>query len=127
MTLTIKILDSPSEKIWDDLVFSSSHGTIFHTVAWLRLAEEQSDTELVPLMFFKNTQLMAIYPVFIQKKGITRVALSPPSRSYMLYLGPVIAGYESLKQDKKESIYLQIQQEMDKVPVREKGLQLRKN
>jgi lipid II:glycine glycyltransferase (peptidoglycan interpeptide bridge formation enzyme) len=39
----------------------------------------------------------------------------------MLYLGPVISGYESLKQDKKESIYIQIQQEMDSYLFRTKG------
>ncbi len=32
----------------------------------------------------------------------------------MLYLGPVIAEYESLKQDKKETMFIQIQQETDK-------------
>ena len=54
-------------------------------------------------MFYKGSHLVAIYPVFIQKQGMIQVALSPPSRSYMLYLGPVIAEYELLKQDKKES------------------------
>ena len=64
-------------------------------------------------MLYKGTQLVAIYPLFIQKMGMVNVALSPPSRSYMLYLGPVIADYESMKQDKKESTYIRIQQEMD--------------
>jgi lipid II:glycine glycyltransferase (peptidoglycan interpeptide bridge formation enzyme) len=121
MTLTIKTLDSSNEKAWDDLVISSSHGTMFHTVKWLRLAEEQSHAELLPCMFYKGTQLVAIYPIFIQKQGIIKVALSPPSRSYMLYLGPVIADYTSLKQDKKESIYLQIQEEMDNFIFKIKG------
>ena len=65
-------------------------------------------------MVFKGTQLIALYPVFIQKQGIITVALSPPSRSYMLYLGPVLMDYDSLKQDKKESIYNQVQEEVDK-------------
>ena len=64
-------------------------------------------------MFYKGNQLIAIYPVFVQKHGPFKVALSPPSRSYMLYLGPVIADYESMKQDKKESTYIQVQQELD--------------
>jgi len=121
MALTLKILDSTNEKSWDDLVISSTHGTIFHTVEWLSLAEEQSQAELLPCMFYKGTQLVAIYPLFIQKQGIIRLALSPPSRAYMLYLGPVIADYESLKQDKKESTYIQIQQEMDKYLFETKG------
>ena len=121
MALTIKILENANEKAWDDVILSSSHGTIFHTIAWLRLAQEQSNTELLPLMFYKGIELVAIYPVFIQKQGIIKVALSPPSRSYMLYLGPVLADYDSLKQDKKESIYLQVQQELDKYLFETKG------
>lgn len=118
MSLTIKTLDASREKAWDALVFSSSHGTIFHTVEWLRiewlrLARKQPDAEFLPLMFYKGTQLVAVYPVFIQKKCLVKVALSPPSGSDMLYLGPVIGAYDDLKQDKKESIYIQVQQELD--------------
>ena len=121
MALTIKLLDREHEKAWDDVVLASSHSTLFHTVAWLRLAQEQTHAELLPCMFYKGSQIVAIYPIFIQKQGIINIALSPPSRSYMLYLGPVIAEYDSLKQDKKESTYLQIQQEMDKYIFETKG------
>jgi hypothetical protein len=114
MSLTLKMLDETTEKSWDDLVQSSSHSSIFHTVAWLKLARQHSHADLLPCMFYKGTQLVAIYPIFIQKKGIIKVALSPPSRSYMLYLGPVIADYESIKQDKRESTFIQIQQDLDK-------------
>lgn len=113
MELTIKTLENANEKAWNDLVESSPHGTIFHTVEWLRLVQEHTNAELLPLMFYKGSQLVAVYPIFIQKHGVIKVALSPPSRSYMLYLGPVIGDYESLKQDKKESNYIHVQQEMD--------------
>ena len=113
MTLIIKKLDNTNENTWDDVVFSSSFGTIFHTINWLRLAQEQTNTEFLPLIFYKGTQLVAIYPIFLKKQGPIKVALSPPSRSYMSYLGPVIANYDSLKQDKKESTYNQIQEAMD--------------
>jgi len=121
MTLTIKTLNVNTEKAWDDIVISSSHSTIFHTVEWLRLVQNQSIAEFHPLMFYKGTTLIAIYPIFIKKQGPIKIALSPLSRSYMLYLGPVIADYESLKQDKKESIYLQVQQELDKYIFETKG------
>ena len=114
MALTITILNSSREKEWDEVALSSSHSTLFHTVKWLRLVEEQSNAEFLPLMFYKGTQLVAIYPIFVKKQGPIKVALSPLSKTYMLYLGPVIADYDSLKQDKKESMYIQIQQETDK-------------
>jgi len=121
MALTITTLDSAKEKNWDDLVVSSSFGTLFHTVEWLKLVQKQTNAEYLPLMFYKGTQLVAIYPVYLQKQGPVKVALSPPSRSYMLYLGPIFADYESMKQDKKESTYIQVQQEMDNYIFKIKG------
>jgi hypothetical protein len=121
MVFTIKTLDTTNEKAWDDVVSSSSFGTLFHTVEWLRLVQNQSNAEFLPLMFYKGSQLVAIYPIFVTKQGPIKVAFSPPSRSYTLYLGPVIADYESLKQEKKESTYIQIQQEFDKYIFGTKG------
>jgi hypothetical protein len=121
MALTLTILDSTREKAWNDVVFSSPFGTIFHTVEWLKLVQKKLDAEFLPLMFYKGTQIIAIYPLFIQKQGTIKVALSPPSRSYMLYLGPVIADYEVLKQDKKESTYIQIQEDVDNFIFKIKG------
>jgi len=61
-------------------------------------------------MAYKGTQLVGIYPIFIQKRGIFNLAFSPPSQSYLLYLGPVIRGFDTLKQDKKESLLVDIQE-----------------
>ena len=114
MSLTLKTLDTTNEKIWDAIVDSSSNGTVFHTVQWLKVVQEHTNAAFHPLMFYNGTQPVAIFPFFISKYGLARVALSPPSRSYMLYLGPVIADYESLKQDKKETLFIQIQKETDR-------------
>lgn len=121
MGLTIKLLDSTNEKAWNDVVFSSSSGTLFHTAEWLRIVQKHSRAEYLPIMFYKGTQLVAIYPLFVLRQGPIRVALSPPSRSYMLYLGPVIAEYESMKQDKKESTFIQVQQEADRYIFEKQG------
>lgn len=121
MSLTISILDSTCEKSWDDLVLSSPHGTIFHTVRWLEIVRDRTNAEFLPLMFYQGNTLVAIYPIFLKKQGFIKVALSPPSRSYMLYLGPVIAEYESLKQDKKESTYILIQDALDTFIFKTKG------
>jgi len=114
MAVTITIADETFQKIWDDSVLSSSHGMIFHTWQWLKLVEIQTSAELLPILIYKGTQLIALYPVFLQKKGFFNLAFSPPPRAYMLYLGPVILDYETLKQDKKESLFIQIQEEVDK-------------
>jgi len=112
----LKIIIGTDEhrRLWDETVTSTSHGTLFHMWKWLKIVEAHTSTRLYPLMAFKGTELVALYPVFIQKKGFVSVAFSPPSHSYLLYLGPVIAQYDSMKQDKKESIYLHLQEEINR-------------
>ena len=114
MAVTLTLADDTFEKTWDGCVVSSPHGTIFHTWQWLRLIEKQSSTKLLPILIYKGTVLIALYPVFLQKRYFYTLALSPPFGAYMVYLGPVIIDYESSKQDNKENLFIQIQQEVDK-------------
>jgi hypothetical protein len=112
MTLTVSIASENDSQKWDDVVFLSPHGTIFHTWKWLSIVQKHTNTRLIPLMLYKGTQLVALYPVFIQKKGFISVAFSPPPRAYLLYLGPVIPDYETMKLDKREGIFFDVQQEV---------------
>ena len=121
MTLTISLASKEDSPKWDELVVSSPHGTIFHTWKWLSIVEKHTRTRLLPLILYKGTQIVALYPVFIQKKRWISVAFSPPPRAYMLYLGPVIPEYETMKLDKKESIFFQVQQEVTRHLFSEKG------
>jgi hypothetical protein len=114
MSLIVKIADESDSKTWNEAIKESPHGTLFHTWEWLKIAEKQTHSTLYPLMCYRGTTLAAIYPLFIMRKGFVNIALSPPPKAYLLYLGPVIVGYEGLKQDKKESIYIQIQEEVDR-------------
>ena len=110
MSITIRTADEWQQKEWDDVVLSSAHGTLFHTWKWLKIVKKHTNTGFHPLMAYKGDQLVAVYPVFIQKRGIFNLAFSPPSQSYLLYLGPVIRDYETLKQDKKESLLFDLQE-----------------
>lgn len=121
MTVTLRIADESFQKTWDATVLSSPHSMIFHMWQWLKLAEMQSSMELFPILIYKGTVLVGLYPIFLQKKGFLNLAFSPPSKIEMLYLGPVIVDYESLKQDKKESLFVQIQEEVDKFIFEIKG------
>ncbi len=114
MDIDLKIATEDDSKGWDDIVHSSPHGTIFHTWKWLKIVERHRGCTFYPLIAYRDTSLYAIYPIFLQKKGIFRIALSPPSHAYLLYLGPVIIDYEKKKQDKKESIFIELQREVDK-------------
>jgi len=115
MSITIQTADEQHRKEWDEVVMSSSHGTIFHTWAWLKIVQKHTSSRFLPLMAYKGTQLVAIYPFFIQKRGIFNLAFSPPSQSYLLYLGPVIREFDAMKQDKKESLLFDIQEAVNTV------------
>ena len=121
MAITFKEAGEDCQKEWDDLVLSSSHGTIFHTWKWLEIVKKHTGTRFLPLMAYKGNELVALYPVFIQKKGIFTLAFSPPPQTYLLYLGPVIRGYDALKQDKKESLLSDIQEALNTVLISEMG------
>lgn len=114
MAVTLTIAEDAFQQKWDDFIFSSPHGTIFHTWKWLKLVEIQTSTELLPILIYNGTKLISLYPIFLQKRGFFNLAFSPPTRAYLLYLGPIIIDYELLKQDRKERLFMQIQEEVDK-------------
>jgi hypothetical protein len=114
MAVTITLSDDTFQETWDGHVLASPHGTIFHTWRWLKLVEIQTSTTLLPILIHKGTVLIALYPIFLQKKRFFNIALSGPSKAFLLYLGPIIIDYESSKQDNKENLFIQIQEEVDK-------------
>jgi len=121
MAITFQEAGDNLQKEWDDTVASSSHGTIFHTWKWLKIVQKQTGTRFLPLMAYKGNELVALYPVFIQKRGFFTLAFSPPSKTYLVYLGPVIKGYDALKQDKKESLLVDLQEALDTLLFSELG------
>jgi len=114
VTLDIKFIDDTKSDLWNQVIASSSHATIFHTWKWLKIVGKYTNTTFYPIVVYNGTNIAAIYPVFIQRKGFFNLAFSPPSHAYLLYLGPVIAEYENKKQDKKISTFTEIQHEVDK-------------
>jgi len=114
LSLELKIANENDAAEWDRIVGASAHSTIFHTWKWLKIVEKQTRTRLYPIMAYRGTTIKGIYPIFLKKKGFIKLAYSPPPNAYLFYLGPVIPGYESLKQDKKESTLIQLQEDVDR-------------
>ena len=94
---------------WDELVGRSPHGSIFHTWSWLKIVEKHTSSKLYPIIGFKGSTPIGIYPIFLQKRKIFRLALSPPSKALLLYMGPAFVGYDSLKQSRRETTFLEFQ------------------
>ena len=113
MTINIKIANDSESKEWDKLVDSSPHGAIFHTWKWLKIMEKHSGSKLYPVIGLKGTTQIGVYPLFYQKKLSVKTVFSPPPQLAIPYLGPALVNYDKLKQDKKESIFIELQRQVN--------------
>ncbi|MCX9011124.1 MAG: GNAT family N-acetyltransferase [Candidatus Methanoperedens sp.] len=114
MEIDLKIAGDSEAAVWDKIVDSSPHGTIFHKWKWLKIAEKHSRSRLYPVMGYKGTTVIGIYPLFFQKMFGISCVFSPPPATAVPFLGPIIVGYDALKQNKKESVSLNFQKSIDK-------------
>ena len=114
MVVEIKIAEEKEAEKWDELVEKSPHGTIFYTWKWLKIMEKYTGTKLYPFIGFKGTTPIGVYPLFYQKRGLTRIVFSQPPNTGINYLGPLIVDYNKLKEDKKISTFSKFHAQVDK-------------
>ncbi|MBN1195553.1 MAG: GNAT family N-acetyltransferase [Methanomicrobiaceae archaeon] len=98
---------------WDAVVSASPHASPFHLWQWLQVEAAWSGARFYPLIVSTGTTIIALCPVFITRRWLVPCGFSPAPRSPILYLGPVIAEYETLKQEKRESRYIEVQKAVD--------------
>jgi hypothetical protein len=113
MTVDIRVAQNDDAKEWDAVNSKSQHGTIFHQWDCLKIIEKHTNTTLYPLIGMKGSNSIGIIPLFFQKKGPIRMVFSPPPHAALFYLGPVMAEYDTLKQEKREIIYLDFQHSIE--------------
>jgi hypothetical protein len=103
-------LATESEKVkWDEMVDASQYSSAFHRWEWLKLAEKYSGSQLIPIFIKQGTNVIAVYPVFLFSRLGIKIGISPPSNLYIPYLGPVIIGYEDMKQNRREHLLIETQ------------------
>jgi hypothetical protein len=113
MTVEIRVAQNKDAMEWDNLITQSAHGTLFHHWDWLKITEKHTGTQLYPLFGIKNGVPVGVFPVFFQRIGTTKMAFSPPPHAALFFLGPVLAGYDTLKQEKRENIYSDFQNSIE--------------
>jgi hypothetical protein len=113
MTVEIRLAQSEDENEWDAINARSPHGTIFHQWNWLKIIEKHTRSILYPLIGMKGNTPIGIFPLFFEKKGPIRMVFSPPPYAALFYLGPVLAEYDSLRQEKRETNYLGLQNSVE--------------
>ena len=114
MTIELKIASEKDAEEWNKLVESSPHGTIFHTWKWLKIAEKHTNSKLYPIIGYKGTTPVGIFPLFYQRKAFLKMVFSPPPHTAVIYLGPALVDYDKLKQSKKETNFVEFQSEVNK-------------
>jgi len=123
MALELKIAKEEDRELWDELVERSPHGTIFHTWKFLEIMEKhtrkriigiESKGKLYPIMVFKGSTPIGIFPLFYYRTPLLKLVLSPPAKTECLYLGPALRDYDIMKQSKRESTLIKFHKEIDK-------------
>jgi hypothetical protein len=76
--------------------------TPFHDPRWLSVIEDVSRVDVKILRVVEGDEIIAIFPHVHGRRGILRLLLSPPSGMGIQYLGPLLPGWDVLKQDKRE-------------------------
>jgi hypothetical protein len=104
MSIAVRRASEAELDDWDERVAASPQGTVFHTVAWLRVLERHSSTTLHPLVGYKGEEPIGLFPAFVLSKGPVNAVFSPPPRLGVPNLGPVLCNHRKLKQRKFESL-----------------------
>jgi|WetSurMetagenome_2_1015567.scaffolds.fasta_scaffold239661_1 CelD/BcsL family acetyltransferase involved in cellulose biosynthesis len=75
---------------WDQLLARQPGATLFHTISWLRFQEAHFDHRLIPLVACHNGVEVGLFPLFVTRRWLIRVAGSPRGID-TLHLGPLVA------------------------------------
>jgi len=113
MTVDLRFAQNNDAEEWDTIIAQSPHGTLFHTWKWLKITEKHTHATLYPVIGMRDNTPIGVFPLFFQKKGPLRMVFSPPPESSLPYLGPVLAGFDLLKQKKRENNYIEFQEAVE--------------
>ena len=111
--MELKIVNEDDRELWDTLVEKSPHGTIFHTWRLLNIVKKHTKNKFYPIIGFKGTTPIGVYPLFFQKRFFLKMVFSPPPHAAVPYLGPAFVDYDKLKQSKKESLFIEFQKSVN--------------
>ncbi|MBN1324377.1 MAG: GNAT family N-acetyltransferase [Methanotrichaceae archaeon] len=89
---------------WEGLVEESPYGMLFHRWDFLKVIEEHTGYGFLPIGVHREGQLIGLLPLFYRRFGALRVLLSPPPRTSVPYLGPVLpTDHDRYSQIKREA------------------------
>jgi len=114
MQLKLVPATEKDEELWNGIVDQSPHGSIFHLWRWLDITARHTQTTFHPLIGLVDEKPLCIVPLFVKQKGPVCLVFSPPPHAAIFGLGPLIAGWDDMLQDKRESVFEALIQEIDR-------------
>jgi len=115
VSITVRQASDGDKSVWDDIVESSPHGTIFHTWEFLRILERQSQNEFIPVIGYDGDNPFAVYPFFKKNLPLVRSFFSPPPNLSVPNMGPAIKNHDQLNQSKREHKHLCFQKAVNEL------------
>lgn len=85
--IEIEFFTSHKNDEWDDFVWKSNDGTIFHTRQFLSYHPPEKFTD-ASLIFKKNNRLIALFPAVVRNEGISKILSSHRGASYGGFVTP---------------------------------------
>jgi len=122
MEIDIKVVGDEDSELWNKLIASASHSTIFHTWEWLKVMEKHTwvkfmgkkiEGKLYPLIGFHGNEPVALFPIFAYYCSPFTILCSPPAHTDIPYMGPIFINFEQLRQNKRESLYTGFQESVE--------------
>ncbi len=120
--MDVSIASDSDQCIWDNIVFSSKEGTLFHSWKWLKIMEKFNKKVvfsrtykgvLYPLTVWDGDELVGIFPIFFYHTPFFNMACSPPFSVENYYLGPVIKHDSQMKEHRRYMRFFEFQKAVD--------------
>lgn len=103
----IIIANEKNSSDWDRFVDNSADSTLFHKWEWLKTVEKYTNSTFYPLVGSEDGVIVGIFPLFLEKRFFIRSVFSPPPRTAIPYLGPVVNFTEEKMNYDKESSFIE--------------------
>ena len=107
--LTLHEIRSGHEAEWDKVVLTSPRGLLFHLTDWLTIVAKSQRLDLLRLGIYEGDDLVGIFPLFVKRLGLLKVAASPFVVEDTHYLGPVVADESLTEVMRLFAVYMQAQ------------------
>jgi hypothetical protein len=120
--MEVKIATETDQNIWDDIVKSSAHGTLFHTWKWLKIMEKHNFSknisgtyhgQLYPLIVKTGNEIIGLIPIFVYKTPFVKMACSPAFGVENACLGPILNNYLTLRSHRRQVLFYEFHKEVD--------------